>query len=459
MPFLNREDAGRRLAEELLPLRGEDIVVLGLPRGGVPVAYEVAVALDAPLDVIVVRKLGVPFQPELGLGAIGEDGARVINERIVSLAGVTAGELAEVETRERTELERRARRFREGRERVPLTGRTALVVDDGIATGSTARAACMVARAHGADRVILAVPVASPSSIAELRAVADEVVCVETPWDFFAIGQFYADFSQTSDEEVVACLARAAHRRERVPESAPADPPRDEEVEVPAGAVRLRGHLTIPEHPSGIVAFAHGSGSSRHSPRNRFVASVLHEAGLGTLLFDLLTEDEEHDRAYVFDIDLLARRLTQATDWLRREPDAAGAPIGYFGASTGAAAALRAAADPGAGIAAVVSRGGRPDLAGPYLAGVRAPTLLIVGGRDGVVVDLNREAQAQLRCENQLAVVPGATHLFEEPGTLRTAAALARDWFLRHLSSFLQPAEARSGHDVAGFSSRAPQGG
>ena len=210
-------------------------------------------------------------------------------------------------------------------------------------------------------------------------------------------------------------------------------------MEPAAGEVRLAGYLTVPEDAAGIVVFAHGSGSSRHSPRNRYVARVLTEAGLGTLLFDLLTPEEELDRANVFDIGLLARRLTQVTGWLRSQPRAAGAAVGYFGASTGAAAALWAAAEPGAGIAAVVSRGGRPDLARPRLAAVTAPTLLIVGGRDEVVLDLNRRAQAELRCENHLAVVPGATHLFEEPGTLDAAAALARDWFVSHLTRSRNP--------------------
>ena len=180
--------------------------------------------------------------------------------------------------------------------------------------------------------------------------------------------------------------------------------------------------------------FAHGSGSSRHSPRNRYVASVLNDAGLATLLFDLLTVTEEHHRANVFDIDLLARRLVDVTGWLRTRPEAARLRIGYFGASTGAAAALWAATEPGADVAAVVSRGGRPDLAAQRLGAVTAPTLLIVGGRDDVVLDLNRQAQAQLRCESRLAVVPGATHLFEEPGTLQVAAELARDWFITHLA-------------------------
>jgi putative phosphoribosyl transferase len=183
-----------------------------------------------------------------------------------------------------------------------------------------------------------------------------------------------------------------------------------------------------------MVVFAHGSGSSRHSPRNRHVASILNDAGLSTLLVDLLTPEEELNRANVFDIGLLARRLAEVTRWLRAQPRATQAAIGYFGASTGAAAALWAAAEPGTGIAAVVSRGGRPDLARPRLAAVTAPTLLIVGGHDEVVLDLNRRAQAELRCENRLAVVPAATHLFEEPGTLDAAAGLARDWFISHLT-------------------------
>lgn len=212
MPFRDRVDAGRSLAERLLPLRGDDLVVLGLPRGGVPVAAEVARVLDAPLDVVVVRKLGVPFQPELAMGAIGEDGVRIVNHEVVRAARVTEAELAEVEGRERAELEQRSRRFRAGRPRIPLHGRTAVVVDDGVATGSTARAACEVARRLGAARVVLAVPVAPPGSVAELQDAVDGFVCLETPARFHSVGQWYADFSQTSDEEVAALLHRAAAR-------------------------------------------------------------------------------------------------------------------------------------------------------------------------------------------------------------------------------------------------------
>jgi putative phosphoribosyl transferase len=205
-----------------------------------------------------------------------------------------------------------------------------------------------------------------------------------------------------------------------------------------ADGVRLPGDLTLPQDARAIVVFAHGSGSSRRSPRNVQVAAALQESRLATLLFDLLTPLEALDRANVFDVPLLAGRLGAATRWLRARPDTAGLPLGYFGASTGAAAALWAAAEPGADVGAVVSRGGRPDLAGPRLGGVRAPTLLVVGGADDVVLELNRRALEELRCERDLVVVPGATHLFEEPGALERVAELAGAWFVEHLALALR---------------------
>jgi putative phosphoribosyl transferase len=205
------------------------------------------------------------------------------------------------------------------------------------------------------------------------------------------------------------------------------------QVEIPAGGVVLPGELTLPQQAVGLVAFAHGSGSSRFSPRNQMVAGELHQAGMGTLLFDLLTEGESQTRANVFDMSLLGDRLLAATGWLAQEPDTRDLRLGYFGASTGAGAALIAAAQAGDRVHAVVSRGGRPDLARDYLAQVRVPTLLIVGGLDAAVLGLNRFALEQLRCTKRLAVVPGATHLFEEPGTLEVASHLARDWFAHYL--------------------------
>jgi dienelactone hydrolase len=211
-------------------------------------------------------------------------------------------------------------------------------------------------------------------------------------------------------------------------------------VRIAAGAVTLDGDLAVPQGAKGIVLFVHGSGSSRRSPRNRFVAETLHGSGLATLLFDLLTESEERAERFTrhlrFDIGMLARRLLHATDWRAGHPEVNGLKVGYFGASTGGGAALVAAAERPEDVAAVVSRGGRPDLAGDEaLAKVRAPTLLIVGGDDATVLDLNRRAMARMSAPVALEVVPGASHLFEEPGTLEEVARLARDWFNRHLES------------------------
>jgi len=205
-------------------------------------------------------------------------------------------------------------------------------------------------------------------------------------------------------------------------------------IEAPSGAARLEGMLEIPEGARGIALFAHGSGSGRFSPRNQFVARVLRDGGVGTLLIDLLEEWESEDRGKVFDIGLLAERLLSTTDWLQIDGETKDLAIGYFGASTGAAAALQAAAKKGSLIKAVVSRGGRPDLAMEYLPAVTAPVLLIVGGEDYPVIEMNREAYEALPGEKELVIVPGASHLFEEPGALEEVARLARDWFRRHLA-------------------------
>jgi putative phosphoribosyl transferase len=210
-------------------------------------------------------------------------------------------------------------------------------------------------------------------------------------------------------------------------------------VHIPSDNATLEGELVIPREAPGIVLFAHGSGSSRHSPRNQYVARIIREAGLATLLFDLLTREEESVEIYTrhlrFDINLLADRLVDATKWIKSQPETAPLRVGYFGASTGGGAALVAAAKLGQQIGAVVSRGGRPDLAGEALPLVNSPTLLIVGGNDEPVIRLNKAAQAQLRCQTQLKIIPGATHLFEEPGTLEQVAQLAAVWFKEHLQA------------------------
>ena len=423
-----------RLSDEDL----DDPVIVALPRGGVPVGYEVATALQAPLDIGLVRKLGHPNQPELGLGAIGEDGTVVVDEKALEAFGITGEQIEPIARREQEELDRRRRLYRGDREPVPIRGRTAVVVDDGIATGVSAAAASRVLKAQGAAKVVLAVPVCPEGTSERIDGDIDEVVTLAAPHHFSSVGAWYDDFAQISDDEVIALLDAAREQGglpgdepAAEPDDGPGDTPADEsgEVLIPTGdGAELGGALRLPPDPAGLVVFVHGSGSSRHSPRNNSVARYLEGRGFATLLFDLLTADEAGDRGNVFDIDLLTRRLLDAIQWARRRPGLARLPVACFGASTGAAAALRAAADRRGGVGAVVSRGGRPDLAGEARGRVTAPTLLIVGGRDTEVLALNRSAAAAIAGHCQLAVVPGATHLFEEPGTLAQAARLAADF-------------------------------
>ncbi|GGN93811.1 hypothetical protein GCM10011610_56130 [Nocardia rhizosphaerihabitans] len=434
MQFEDRRDAGRRLAARLRTRYDGDVVVVGLHGGGVAVAYEIACDIGAPLEVVVVRTLRVPHQPVHAFGALSEDGTTVIDNREVTRARLTRHEMAQVQRDARHEIDRSSVFLRQIQPRVPLGGRTVVVVADGSATAAAMRAACRDARARGARWVVVALPVAPRSVVAEVSGDADDTICLAPTSSYAAAARSYRRFDQVSDADVAELLRRAAGRSSNPAHFAQTPPPWDEMVRIPAGDAMLNGHLAVPEHPIGIVLFAHGSGSSRHSARNRFVAEVLNRAGVGTLLLDLLTPDEEGDRARVFDIALLSRRLVAATSWLAGLGPISELPIGYFGASTGAAAALRAAADLRTQVAAVVSRGGRPDLTGSRLAEVVAPTLLIVGGADSAVLALNREALQAMSCDVELTVVPGATHLFAEPGALERVAELARDWFVERLS-------------------------
>ncbi len=429
--FRDRVDAGRQLAQRLSYLRDENVVVLGLPRGGVPVAFEVAQALGAPLDVIVVRKLGVPSQPELAMGAVGEGGTRLVNTDVLNRARITGEQLRAVELAEVAQLADRVARYRRGLPGLDLSERTAVVVDDGMATGSTARAACEIAHRLGAAKVVLGVPVAATDVLRDFTG-ADHVVCVSSERLLRAVGFHYRDFRPTTDDEVMALLDAAGRRMVGLGDAG--DPECDLDVELPFGPVTLHGHLQVPDAAAGVLVFANGGAHARHSQRTRLVAEVLLGAGYGTLLLDLLTPAEELERHRVFDIELMAHRLTAATEWLRNRPETAASRVGYVGAGTGAAAVLWAAAAGGADIGAVVSIDGRPDLAESRLADVRSPTLLIVSGEDESSLRVNRQAQALLRCPCRMIVLHDeAGHHLGDPGTTTTAATLARDWFTRYL--------------------------
>jgi putative phosphoribosyl transferase len=424
--FLDRADAGSQLARALRIYRGQHPLVLAIPRGGVPIGRAVVDALGGELDVVLVRKLGAPGNPELAIGAIDEQG-RVSTNEYAAVAGADET-YVQAEAAEQLELIRARRaRYRPQGASIDPTGRLVIVVDDGLATGATMHAALAAVRARKPARLVCAVPVAAPRSLAELDGQADDVVCLVAPPGFHAVGQFYHRFPAVSDEEVIRLLASAPKASgESTVQS----------VRLPVDGVMLEGDLTVPAQARGLVIFAHGSGSSRLSPRNRAVAEVLHRGAMATLLFDLLSPMEDNDRRMRFDVSLLAARLGQAVTWARGVPALHALPIGLFGASTGAAAALMVAAEQPGDVAAVVSRGGRPDLAGAVaLAQVTAPTLLIVGGADTDVITLNRQALAQMNGVTELVLVPRATHLFEEPGALERVAALASGWFKRWLGA------------------------
>jgi putative phosphoribosyl transferase len=358
--FRDRGEAGRSLADALETRQIEDPVVLGLSRGSVPVAIVVAEALDAPLDVLAADRVG-PF---------------------------------------------------------PIEGRTAVVVDDGLASGEVLCAAVRAVRARRPRRVVLALAAGSEETTASLGAEVDEVVLgagSEHGVAYVAQGEASGEVSELLGEPSPVHRATA--------------------IASPGPGARMAGDLVVPEHATGLVVFAHCSGSSRFNPRNRRVAAILQRSRLATLLLDLLTPQEELDRFAGRDIARAAGRLLAAAAWAAEQPELRALPVGYFGAGRGAGAALWAAADGGDRITAIVSRGGRPDLAAPRLAEVRANVLLIAGGRDHQDVDLNRQALLQLRSRAQLSIFPRATQRFDQAGTLDEVVRLAADWFKRYLTS------------------------
>jgi predicted phosphoribosyltransferase/dienelactone hydrolase len=420
MYFRNRKDAGERLAAILKQKDYSDAVVLGIPRGGVPVAAEVARALNGTLAVVVARKLGAPGNPELAIGATTATGATYINTGVAIAVGASHDYIEAETQRQVAEAKRREEMFDTHR-RPSLKDRVVIVVDDGVATGATAIAAIRAVKAEGARRVVIAVPVGPPEMIELLGNEADEVVYLESDPGFWAVGQYYDDFEQVSDQDVRALLGATA--------SVPALDS-SHRVEIARNNVRLAGVLTTPPGtgPFPLVIFVHGLGSSKESPRNVTIASHLVDAGIATLLFDLSSHGESSPDprggmdAYVADLQAVFA-------WAATEPHVKNSTIGIAGSSLGATVAVQALARGGVKPRTMVLRG--PPLGAEEFRAVNVPSLVIIGSRDPLRSGVE---WGVISCPQiTLSIVEGASHLFEEPGTLQQALQRTVDWFVEKL--------------------------
>ena len=443
--YADRAEAGRAVATALGALGGvtrrRDLIVLGLPRGGMAVARTVADALGAPLEALVARKLGVPGMSEVAFGAIAEGRRRAVADSVWWYLGLPRRVVAPIVDRERTELRRRARLYRAGAPLPTLRGRTVVLVDDGLASGTTLRAAALAVRRHRPGRVIAAVPVASAMHCDDVRATVDELVTTATPEPFGMVSAWYDDFAPVSDAQVLRLLGRSSAAHPEMLDARP-DTTEEHEITIPVGQGgtaepgRLTGDLGLPNgRPAGLVILAHGGGSSRNSYRNRYLAGRLRQGGWATMRVDLLLEHEQAEDDVTgdarFDIGRIAGRLRRATEWAARTRAPGAERLVLFGASTGAAAALVVAAARPDLVSGVASRGGRVDLAGPSLPAVRAPVLMIVGGADTDTLQRSRVSAPRLGGRTRLDVIRGAGHTFEEPGAVGAVGEHVVRWLGR----------------------------
>lgn len=446
--FADRIDAGVRLGDALaMRIEGPGIV-LGMPRGGIPVALQVARALRWPLDVILARKVGVPGLEEVAFTAVAEGLRGTVDDPVDAYLGMSRPLRRRLIQRERAELERRVALYR-GARQAPLpdvAGQTVVIVDDGLASGTTMRAAIRTLRRRRPRHIVAAVPVANGDAVESLRREVDDFVALHTPSPFGMVSDWYESFDEVPDVDALRALRRN-------PPSTP-EPQvtrrseRGMTVALPNGST-LEADYGVPccDPPRGLVMLVHGGGSSRKSYRNRFLAGGLRENGWATLRLDLLTPDEQsaelEDGHHRFDIDMISGRLQHVLDWATEMALPGIDRVVLFGASTGAAASVRVAATVPDRVAAVISRGGRVDLAPAHLSAMSAPLLLIVGARDESTLRANREVFRGIRSRADLRLVMGAGHTFEEPGAIGRVERIARRWLdrefpirRRHISPF-----------------------
>jgi putative phosphoribosyl transferase len=450
----NRSSAARDLARALLKYRKQpNVVVLAVACGGVPVAAGIARELHAPLDLMLVHKLGTPAHGEVAMGAVASGGVRLVNRQIVRALEVSPQELECMAARVGTELEQCLAGFRGTRGLPALEDRCVILVDDGVSTGSTMQAAIAALRARAPARIVAAVPVGPVEAISQLRREADEVVCLATPTPFGSIGRWYEEFPEVSAEEVRRLLAERWDEEERrasagcvrprqvYPEPIAQTPTARvrsaSSVRLHSGTGLLEGTLVVPDPVQGLIVVVKGSAADPFNSRACAFAELLEEHGYATLQFNFLGTDEERAdpvRDEVrSDVAQIAERLGRVLDWVAHEPHVQELPVGIFATSVGVAAALRLTAERPAAAAAIVSLSGRPELAGAFITKVTAPVLYLLGGHDERALALNVEAAVRMRTPHRVEVVPGAGALFDEPGKLAQAATHAAAWFERHL--------------------------
>ncbi len=432
MAFLDRTDAGRQLAGQLERFRGSDAVVLAVPNGGVVVGTEVAIALGLRMDLVVVRAVRLERDRSLVLAAVSEGGEQIIDDDAIDAIGALPSELWSALGSERAELARRVELYRLRRFHVDLHGCIAILVIDMLTDPLVAQLACRVARLRGARRVVLAAPIGTADIFTELVEHADEITLLESPDEVGDPIDCFEEAPAVSDAVVLDHLDASVVR------DGEPDPPltsvdhvsdlRVEAVVMLSDGAALRGIVMLPQLATGVVVFVHGAGSDATSPRDEVVATALAEVGIASVRFDLLTEFERYRKLQI-DTRTMVDRLTGVIAWTRRQVDLRGLPLGLNGANSGIIGVLALAAEPGADIVAIVSRGGRPDEFSTGVHDVITPALFIVGGADESILEANRATAMLIDAPSELSVIPGASHRFVEPGAMDMVAEITRDWF------------------------------